>query len=170
MFIAHLPAGYIAAALFEDHWCEKRLRSVFVAILVGSVFPDLDMLYFYLIDQGRRLHHHYWTHLPLFWLLLLAAAIGAARFFRLRFTPAVIAFVAGVFLHLLLDTPFGGILWLAPFSDHTFPLVTVPATSNWWVWSFVFHWSFTIEIAICVAAAVLYFTRRVQGARRSDGA
>lgn len=162
MFVAHLPAGYITAALLEHRWLATRRRYLFVALLLGSIFPDFDMLYFYLVDGGRRLHHQYWTHLPVFWLSLLAFAFCAFRVLRPWLAPLVVAFVGGVFLHLILDTPFGGILWLAPFSDRMFHFVTVPATRSWWVWSFVFHWSFTIEVAICLAAAVVYIRRRVQ--------
>ena len=161
MFIAHLPAGYIGACLLERNAQKATRRRQFIAFMIGSVFPDLDMLYFYLVDQGRHLHHGYWTHLPVFWLTALAIWLVVALVARSKAVAMVgIAFVAGVFLHLLLDTPFGGISWLYPLSDHSYSLVTVPATRSWWVWSFVFHWTFLFEVAICVAAAVLYFVRR----------
>lgn len=162
MFIAHLPAGYVAAKILEHRWPETQRRNLVIALLIGSVFPDFDMLYFYLVDQGRHLHHHYWTHLPVFWLAVLGVGLCASRVLRPQLVPVTTSFVAGVFLHLILDTPFGGILWLAPFSDQMFHFVTVPASRSWWVWSFVFHWSFAIELAICVAAALLYLSRRRQ--------
>ena len=163
MFIAHLPAGYIGACLLTRDSAAEQRRLLFVPFIVGSVFPDVDMLYFYLIDYGRHLHHHYWTHLPVFWLASLVGLLLVALLFRSS-TIALVgsAFVAGVFLHLLLDTPFAGISWLYPFSDHSFYLVSIPATRSWWVWSFVFHWSFLFEIAICIAAVILFFRRRNQ--------
>jgi inner membrane protein len=55
----------------------------------------------------------------------------------------------------------GGISWLYPFVDYDLSLFTVPATRDFWVWSFVFHWSFLLEITIVVAALVeLYKHRR----------
>lgn len=161
MFIAHLPAGYIGASLLTQRSSAETRRHLFAPFVIGSVFPDVDMLYFYFIDHGRHLHHHYWTHLPAFWLASLVGLLLVALLFRSpRIALVASSFVAGVFLHLLLDTPFAGISWFYPFSDHSFYLVSIPATRSWWVWSFVFHWSFLVEIAICIAAVILYFKRR----------
>ena len=168
MFIAHLPAGYICGCLLMDHVVPVQRKKRLVALLIGSVFPDVDMLYFYLIDHGRHHHHHYWTHLPIFWLAALAvtALVGLhARSKRIALVAA--SFIGGVFMHLILDTPFAGICWLYPLTDQKFYLVTVPATRSCWVWSFVFHWSFLFEIAICIAAAVLYFRRRFRSRNNS---
>ena len=160
MFVAHLPAGYICACILAKHAHEEQRRGRFIAFLVGSVFPDVDMLYFYFIDHGRHHHHHYWTHLPIFWLAALAISTLAGLLIRSsRFALAAASFVGGVFLHLILDTPFAGICWLYPLTDQKFYLITVPATRSWWVWSFIFHWSFLFEIAICIAAAALYVRR-----------
>ncbi len=41
MFIAHAPAGYLLHRLW-------RPRAPLWVALVASVFPDLDLLYFYL--------------------------------------------------------------------------------------------------------------------------
>ncbi len=161
MFIAHLPAGYLGACLLTRGSDSPSRRGIFLAFLIGSILPDLDMLYFYLIDQGRHLHHHYWTHLPVFWIAVLAVSVLASVLYRRRhWALLATALVGGVFLHLVLDTPFAGILWLYPWSERDFHWLTVPATRNWWVWSFVFHWSFLFEVAICVAAAVLFVVRR----------
>ena len=163
MFIAHLPAGYICGCMLTDRVVPEQRRERLVGFLIGSVFPDVDMLYFYLIDQGRHHHHHYWTHLPIFWLAALAVSTLAGLLIRSRrFALVAASFIGGIFLHLILDTPFAGICWLYPLTDQNFYLITVPATRSWWVWSFVFHWSFLFEIAICVAAAVLYFQRRLR--------
>ncbi len=163
MFIAHLPAGYICGCALTDRVSERARKGRFISFLIGSVFPDVDMLYFYLIDHGRHHHHHYWTHLPIFWLAVLALSATIGTLLRTkRFVWIAASFVGGIFLHFILDTPFAGICWLYPLSDQNFYLITVPATRSWWVWSFVFHWSFLFEIAICIAAAVLLFRRRTQ--------
>ena len=168
MFIAHLPAGYICGCMLTDCVVPEQRKGRLVAFLVGSVFPDLDMLYFYLIDHGRHHHHHYWTHLPIFWLAALAVSALAGVLVRSRhFALVAASFIGGIFLHLILDTPFAGICWLYPLTDQKFYLITVPATRSWWVWSFVFHWSFLFEIAICIAAAVLYFRRRIRSRKNA---
>ncbi|WP_009964697.1 metal-dependent hydrolase [Verrucomicrobium spinosum] len=161
MFIAHLPAGYLGACLLTRRAAAERRHLLFVPFVVGSIFPDADMLYFYLIDQGRHLHHDYWTHLPVFWLAAWGVSLILALILRSRaLALAATSFVGGVFLHLLLDTPFAGIRWLYPLSDQSFFLVTVPATRSWWVWSFVVHWTFLFEIVICIAALLLLLMRR----------
>ncbi len=132
-----------------------------LAFMLGNVLPDIDMLYFYLIDGGRTHHHKYWTHLPVFWLGALAAALLWAWVSRRRaFGVLGGALVAGTILHLALDTPFGGVLWLYPLTDQSFSWCEVPATRSWWVWSFVLHWSFLTELALCAAAAVVFSRRR----------
>jgi len=95
---------------------------------------------------------------------VLGALSLAAWIFRCRALGWVGgALVAGVFLHLALDTPLGGVLWLYPLSKHSFSWYEVPATRSWWVWSFVLHWSFLSELAICAAAAVVLARRRMRG-------
>lgn len=161
MFIAHAPAGYICGSALADPFPKEERKGVLISFLVGSVFPDVDMLYFYLIDHGRHHHHHYWTHLPIFWIAALGLSSIIGLLLKAKYlTWLAASFIGGVFLHLILDTPFAGICWLYPITDQKFYLITVPATRSWWVWSFVFHWSFLFEIAICIAAAVVYFCRR----------
>lgn len=161
MFIAHLPAGYIAAYYSQDCCQPHDRKFVFWGWLVGSILPDVDMLYFYLIDREATHHHLYWTHLPIFWLALCFTGMAIGVVWGSRpLTVFVTALFAGTFLHLALDTPLGGVAWLYPFSAHLYYWVTIPATWNWWVWNFVFHWTFLFEVAICAWAIWLLVRRR----------
>ncbi len=153
MFIAHLPAGYLLT-----RWLQKKLKTqkfLWVGLL-ASVFPDLDMLYFYLINDRQTLHHHYWTHLPLLWIALWIVMIIVAKILKNR-TLYVLTMIVltNLALHFALDSIVGGISWLYPFIDYDLSLFTVPATHDFWVWSFVFHWTFLLEIAVIVAAGIL---------------
>ena len=56
------------------------------------------------------------------------------------------------------------IYWLAPFPDFHLNAVRVPARYDWWVWNFILHWTFAIEIAICLAPGLLL--RRTLGKTR----
>ena len=156
MLIAHLPAGYllarrIAPPLAAAPGDARRLMGLG---LVGSVFPDIDMLYFHLVDRGQTLHHDYWTHIPAFWPAAMLAAAGLLWLARARIPwREGLVFLAGVFLHLLLDTPAGGIAWGWPVDLHRVLLIEIPARFDWWVWSFVLHWTFLIELAVCAWAA-----------------
>jgi inner membrane protein len=157
MFLAHLPAGYLMARrlvprLDPDPPQAWRLT---VVCLVASVLPDIDLLYFYLFDGRQTLHHDYWTHIPAFWLLATASAVTLFRIARAPVPwPAVAGLLAGIFIHLALDTVTGGIAWLYPFHSGKIVLIDVPARFDWWVWNFVLHWSFLLEITILIWAGV----------------
>ncbi len=159
MFIAHLPAGYL---LSRD--LERRLGpGLLAAGLLGSIFPDLDLLRFYLLDERRTPHHAYWTHWPLAWLLLGALTLGACAVAASRRGAALtVTFVASVLLHLALDTVPSSIRWLAPLSMQGFNLVSVPPGRGWWVANFVLHWTFCLELGICLWAMVVW-----EGERRA---
>jgi inner membrane protein len=152
MLVAHLPSGYVLA----------RVAGVsgrpFAAALTGSVLPDIDMVWFHLVDHGAVHHHRYWTHVPGFWAIVALVTLPLLRG-TARLTAALL--LAAVGLHLVLDSVGGGIMWLWPFSDHLFSLIEVPATQSHWVLSFIFHWSFAAELAVIAVALWLYLTRKV---------
>ena len=58
MFIAHLPSGYIfAKAILARYKFEKiSTKTVIVTMMLGAVFPDIDLVYFFLIDH-QQVHH-----------------------------------------------------------------------------------------------------------------
>lgn len=151
MIIAHLPAGYILARTTQN-----PRGPLLWAALIGSVFPDIDMLWFHLVDNGAIHHHRYWMHAPGFWLAIAAVAIIALRG---PYRALAAMFTASVLLHLVLDTLAGGIMWLWPFSTRLFTLVTVPATQSHWVLSFVFHWTFLAELLLIAIALGLLFRK-----------
>jgi inner membrane protein len=147
VIVAHLPAGYILAR--ATHHPRGPLLW---AALIGSVFPDIDMLWFHLVDHGAIHHHRYWLHAPAFWL-----AIAAVAMIVLPSPKRALAamFTASVLIHLVVDTLAGGIMWLWPLSTHLFTLTTVPATQSHWVLSFMLHWTFLAELLLIAVAAGL---------------
>lgn len=153
MLIAHLPSGYLLARATA---AKGRLMG---AALVGSVVPDLDMLWFHLVDHGPLHHHRYWVHAPGFWLILAVLALPLIRWRApALFAPASI-FLTAILLHLSLDSLGGGIMWGWPFSTRLHQLVTVPATHSHWVLSFLLHWTFLAELGITALAAFLWLKR-----------
>ncbi|HMS94331.1 MAG TPA: metal-dependent hydrolase [Tabrizicola sp.] len=152
MLTAHLPSGYVLARLLP-----KGIPYLMPAALIGSVFPDLDMIWFHLIDDRAFHHHRYSVHIPAFWLAV--AAIGLPLAARLGYFRTALVFFAAILMHLILDTISGGILWGAPFSDHLFALVTVPADYSHWVISFILHWTFLSELVVWALALYLWLTR-----------
>lgn len=164
MIIAHAPAGYLSAK-----WIQSRglaAKGLIAAGIAGALAPDLDMFYFYLVD-GRQHHHHtYWTHYPIVWGSLLAAAILWFCLARQSKAAALsLVFCINGFLHLVLDSLVGDIWWFAPFIDKPFAFFTVsPGFKPWWL-NFILHWSFLVELLI-VTASVLVFKRSRKKARQ----
>ncbi len=157
MFIAHVPAGYLLSKVCQKRVGEKSRALVMWCILAGSIIPDLDMIYFWMM-QERAVHHHlYLPHLPSVWIgvLMVGGLISLITRKQIWGQGAWWMFVGAMF-HLLLDTLVGGIAWLHPFDDTLFHLVDVPATQSWWVMSFVLHWTFFAEILICIASGLVF--------------
>ncbi|MCC1493288.1 metal-dependent hydrolase [Cognatishimia sp. F0-27] len=149
MMIAHLPAGYLLATGLDG----RVATLAFWGVLFGSIAPDLDMLWFFFVDQGASHHHGYITHRPAFWLFVLLAGVVT----RNRFIAGA---GVGALFHLLLDSIVGEIAWAWPISDATWPLVIVPATQNHWILSFLFHWTFLVELVVLACAALVFISRR----------
>ncbi|WP_415880770.1 metal-dependent hydrolase [Methylomonas sp. TEB] len=163
MIIAHLPAGYIVSTLFFRQF-EKPVVSgtAFLrAGLLGSIAPDLDMLYFYGVDHRAHPHHSYFSHFPCVWLLLCVLAICCFYRFRQRSWPllAVIFAVNGM-LHMLLDYISTNIYWLAPIVNRPFALFAVPTIYQTWWLNFLLHRSFVLEILIVFWAAYIWRQQR----------
>ncbi len=137
MFIAHLPSGYILAKFLDKKLKQTKIskKAFFTIIMIGAVFPDIDLFYFYLFDNRSVHHHKYFLHW--FSVLLSSAAL----------------------LHISLDTFVGDVWLFAPFIDK--PYVFFEVTSRyqpWWL-NFIFHWSFFVEIIICFIAFILYLKK-----------
>ena len=147
MLIAHLPAGYLAARL------ALVPRAVFWGLLVGSVLPDIDMLWFLFVDHGSVHHHNYLTHRPVVWS-------GVVMLGFLTSSRVMMGIGAGALLHMLLDSIAGKIAWGWPFSDVTLTLIEVPATQGHWILSFMAHWTFAVELVICAIALWVWIRKR----------
>lgn len=155
MFIAHIPVGLcIARAVTRQ---PLTWRTALTAGL-GAIFPDLDLLRFYLIDNGQVHHHSYWTHLPAYWGAFIILLMLGAKLFKKRIPKECAVFVLAVVSHLLLDSVAGDIRWLWPFSDNGFKLVTVPVSHGKWYLSFLHHWTFKFEILISLLALLMSVT------------
>lgn len=156
MFIAHLPAGYLATrSILDRQPVPVPLRRRLLALgMMASVLPDLDLLWFYLVSDRRQVHHAYLPHLPLAWIPVFAAA-ALVLWMRRASRPAwlgMLVVAVNILLHQVLDTTAGGIRWLWPFSDAEFVLSHVEARYDPWYLNFILHWTFALEVAIVATA------------------
>ena len=163
MFIAHLPAGYLLTATLLTRLREVPIKSitVFGAGLIGAMAPDLDLIYFYFVDNCKTHHHKYLTHWPLLWFLLLVVGVLWWKISR-KSKGALLLMVGALnaFGHILLDSFVGDIWWFAPFLDKPFALFTVSSGLHPWWLNFICHWSFAVELTICIGAILLFLKRR----------
>lgn len=158
MFIGHLPAGYLLTKKIQQ---KTQVNKYLAWGLIASVLPDIDLLYFYLIDHRQTMHHEYWIHIPFYWLIIAIITFLILLLLKKRaYYILALIFFANIFLHLFLDTIVGHIEWLYPFTERTYYFFEVPAVYDFWVYNFFFHWTFLFEIAVIVWALTLFFIER----------
>lgn len=162
MFFAHLPAGYLltrgllAAAPAARLPADAR-RNLMVAGLVGSVLPDADLFWFYLVSDRSLGHHAFATHTPAFWLAAsIAFGLSAWAMMANRWHWLNLVVLANVLLHLALDTVAAPIRWLFPVSAEPFTLFPVDRVPGPWILSFLTHWTMLLELAITAAAFTVW--------------
>ncbi|MCL2213318.1 MAG: metal-dependent hydrolase [Oscillospiraceae bacterium] len=151
MLIAHIPTGYLVAKAMKH---EKK--SLIFSSMLFSVLPDLGLIYFYLVS--RQVSHRTWfPHLP---VVLLGTFLVTFPFYHIkRFEkarPFYVLFFVNWLVHLVQDSFTEQIRWLYPIVDRGFGLIEIPANFDHWIISFVFHWSFLVEIAIALVALVVF--------------
>lgn len=148
MFVAHMPAGYLMGTAMARRWPQAMTTTAWAALLVGSVAPDIDWLYFYSFSDRSFNHHIYPPHLPIVWFISWAVlALSLWRAPR-RWQIAWTMFCMGWLLHLMLDTVAGKIWWLWPWVTTPYVLIEVPRRfASPWL-NFLTHPSILIELAI----------------------
>lgn len=147
MFIAHIPVGLALARRITRQPLTGGLIGV---ASLGAIFPDLDLIRFYIFDNHQRHHHDYWTHIPSVWVGILTAWYVLRRLLGRSFGLMPAVFFGGVMSHLVLDTMAGKIEWLWPISNQGINLVSVPATHSSWIFSFIMHWTFVVELWVSI--------------------
>ncbi|MGI0115699.1 metal-dependent hydrolase [Zooshikella sp. RANM57] len=155
MFIAHLPAGYLLSKYWLSTFNENSVnRKLLLAIgLLSSILPDLDLIYFYWIDNQQHSHHTYLSHIPIFWAGLFLVLLSISTIVQSRVIKHFVVISAlNIILHFILDSVVGDILWLYPFNSDPYALFHVSPKYEWWVLNFFLHWSFLFEIGIIIFA------------------
>ena len=118
MIIAHLPGGYIIGRLLEKIESSAiRQKRIMQVALIGSVLPDLDMLYFYWVNRTSD-HHLFVSHIPAYYCALLPLVILGRVFSSFRYVGNLaLTLWVSLMLHAVLDTVVSGILWTFPFVE-----------------------------------------------------
>lgn len=155
MFVAHMPAGYLMAYVLKERAESASFRDLLLVSMSGAVAPDMDLAYFFLIDEQQHNHHDYFSHYPLTWAALLFTSALCWCRLRHRTFFWLAVFAGAAFVHVLLDSVVGGIAWLAPWSQQHYSLWQVSARYQPWWLNFILHPSFLLELLLCATAAVV---------------
>ena len=159
MFIAHLPAGYLLGHVMTKGQRTLRHRWLMLGAMIGSVVPDIDLIYYYTWGQQLTPHHRYFTHMPSFWLFVLLLGLILKRRKNIRLSAITIGLALGGLLHATLDTTVGGIYWLMPFDDSLIRFGVVPRQYDINILNYLLHWHFAFEVVICLSAAWVFIKR-----------
>lgn len=153
MFIAHIPASYLLAKVTT----RRRLSNFHLfALSFGSIFPDIDLFRFYLIDNHQYHHHSYWTHRPFIWAAIFIVALGLTVMTKAKGKLVMCLFFMATLLHMALDTIVGEIAWLWPLTNQTWTPIHILDTHEIWILNFFLHWTFAVELTICVIAIFVF--------------
>ncbi|GLQ34865.1 metal-dependent hydrolase [Amylibacter marinus] len=154
MITAHLPSGYVLGRVLG-----ANASLAMGVVVLGAIFPDFDLAWFYWVDERAFHHHRYWVHAPWFWVMVGIIGVPTLAMISRKVLRLGLLFMCGVFLHILLDSIAGGIMWLWPWVGTLYQLVTVQPTHSHFILSFMAHWTFLLEIAIWVTALLLIWPR-----------
>jgi membrane-bound metal-dependent hydrolase YbcI (DUF457 family) len=170
MIFGHLPAGYITSKLLLNKFQNRSVNAnIFIFWgMFGAIAPDIDLLYYLLMDPSQPEHHHhkYLTHFPIFWLALLLISL---LWLRLRHrssqnAASAVIFTLNGFIHIVLDTITGHIFWLAPFMDKPFSLIADSSRGA----DYFTHWTFGFEIFLIFFALFVWLASSMKNTKQKN--
>jgi LexA-binding, inner membrane-associated putative hydrolase len=166
MIFGHLPAGYITSKLLSGKLnnCPFFYKTFMFWGFFGAVAPDTDLLYSLLIDHAY--HHNYVTHFPIFWLTLLLISLLRLPLDKTwsKIPASCFIFTLNGFIHLILDTITGHILWLAPFRNEQFSLITESSGGA----HYFTQWGFCLELFLIFWALFLWLTSSIREIKHKE--
>lgn len=155
MIFAHAPFGILTAYLTKKIWAKNISRGQYCWLLVipaiGSIFPDIDLFYYYLFSATFS-HHEVLTHGFFVYFIICAVIFLIGYFFKKEFIKkASCLFLLGIFSHLIADSISAGVIWLAPFSYKMYGL----ANFSWYNKIFE-NYFFTVNYSLEILFSSLF--------------
>ena len=163
MLIAHAPTGMLmAAVLIKLKPQAVSWQRWYLMGAVMGVLPDLDMLWFYLVDHRQYHHHVYVPHWPIVWLSISVLALVWYGIKQSKAAAcAVLLGLTGI-SHMVLDSVVGDIGWLKPWHDGLYAMFEVSNRYSAWQLNFIIHWSFAMELGLLLLAVWQWRRKRLQ--------
>lgn len=161
MIFAHTPIAFLIPYYSRKKWSQnlssKQIKIVFIIAIIGGLFPDIDLLYYYLFAADFS-HHEAFTHSAFIYLILFCVLYLLFYLLKNNFYKKIITFFfLGVLSHLLADSVGAGVIWLYPFSKEMYGLTSF----DWFRDSFfgqnffVTNYSFEVLFFILVIIAAV---------------
>jgi inner membrane protein len=153
-----MMVGHIAAGYFTTYYLMRRYKLLwrwpwFALGLFASIIPDLDIFYQMYVNKLYLTHRYYFTYIPLFYLVVFIFCLLVQLIFKKKWLKyAILIIFANIFVHLLLDTPFYGIMWLWPFYKGLIGIYDVGGNGGIFVKNYWHHWYFYSEIVLWILA------------------
>jgi len=155
MLIGHLPAGYFLSKfiLKKNH---LPLNKKWLGLgLIASILPDFDIAYAVLFTDSMASHRFFFTNYPAFYLgLLLLCLIGYYSKPKQWLKYGIIVVFSNIFLHLLIDTVFVGIMWFWPFYGKLIGIYNTNFTGGIRVMNYFHHLWWYLEILLWLLAII----------------
>lgn len=151
----HLAGGYLATtALFSLVQLPISQDEITILYIIGTIageIPDIDLFAFYIKNKSKgkanrdlelldrsfnniqitETHRDYFTHIPIFWLILASVISFIGITLDSSFTVGLgLVLMVGTVSHFILDSIDYGITWLKPFSSKRFCLFKMKITDN----------------------------------------
>jgi len=152
MVFAHLPAGFITTYLTKKLWCKKLTKkeiwwTFFIGTLAG-VLPDIDTLYYYLIDSSLS-HREFITHTPILYVAIFCLLFLIGHFKKSSFVKAISLVVLSSALgHLVLDSLTSGIGWLYPVTNLIYGFLSIPVLAQGFYGQHLFVFTLSLELTV----------------------
>lgn len=137
MIFAHAPASFLLTYALKKYWqpsCQrKQIISLYILAMIGGIFPDIDLFYYYL-SSATFSHHEVFTHSVLFYSIVCGLIYFFGYWRKNKFLQtAASLFFLGIISHFLADSLGAGVVWLWPFSKTLYGLDSL----NWYRHSYL---------------------------------
>ncbi|MSR71471.1 MAG: metal-dependent hydrolase [Candidatus Taylorbacteria bacterium] len=120
----HLASGFLMTnvllSVIHPELSSSQTNLLLIFGTLAGDFPDIDVFYFFLKNKTtdpEKLsdHRHYFTHAPLFWLILglCIFVLSVDPFYKL---VGLLVWL-GPWVHFLCDSIDFGVMWFWPFSN-----------------------------------------------------
>jgi inner membrane protein len=180
----HLAGGYIVTTAIlkfipgTEQFSNNEIALLYIIGILSGEIPDIDLLFFYLSkkinkNSKKTTHREFYTHLPLFWLIISTLIIILGYVINSSFIILIaIILLGGTFSHLIFDSIEYGIRWLGPFSKKHFSLlkikenfindkkdITVGSIPYYWNYikkSYIKNKTIYFEIIVVIIAITIY--------------